>query len=60
MVRLEAKAATHLGRRDTTGIAAFRASYPGANVGMGLVICARERPLRIAEDCWAVPWDLAG
>lgn len=43
--------------RDATGLAAFRAAYPGQRIAPGLVVCAAERPRRVSEQVYAVPWD---
>ena len=59
MLPLEVKATTRPGRRDASGIEAFRKAHP-AVAGPGLVVCACEHPLRIAQDDWAIPWDLDG
>lgn len=43
--------------RDTSGINAFRAAYPGQRIAPGLVVCAADCPRRITEQAFAVPWD---
>jgi len=54
---VEVRAASQPRLRDCSGIAAFRRVY-GSAVGPGLVVCASDRPRRIAEDDVAIPWDL--
>ena len=57
---IEVKLKSHPSRQDTSGIAAFRAAYPKAPIGPGLVIAPTERPIRLTEQDWAIPWDLSG
>ncbi len=59
LLPVEARATTRPGRRDASGIEAFRKAHPEV-AGPGLVVCACEHPLRIAQDVWAIPWDLDG
>jgi predicted AAA+ superfamily ATPase len=59
LLPIEAKATTRPSRKDASGIAAFRKTCP-ERCGGGLIVCACERALRIAEDVWAIPWDLDG
>jgi uncharacterized protein len=56
---VEIKSTTKPSRRDTTGMTAFRRTYPGARVQPGLVLAPIERTTRLSERDWAVPWDLA-
>lgn len=56
---VEIKATTNPARRDTTGLSAFRKTYPDARVERGLVIAPVERPMRLTDNDTAVPWDLA-
>ena len=56
---LEFKLTSRPGRRDGTGIAAFRDAYPQARIGPGLVLAPTEQPVQVGEQIWALPWDLA-
>lgn len=56
---VEVKATKTPARRDTTGLTAFRKTYPSSRVQQGLVIAPIERPIRLDEHTVAVPWDLA-
>ncbi|MCY3760636.1 MAG: ATP-binding protein [Gemmatimonadetes bacterium] len=47
-------------RRDTTGISAFRKTYPGLRIEPGLVIAPIREVLQVSEQDWAIPWDLDG
>ena len=55
--RIEVKAATRIDRNDARGLGAFRKSYPHLNIAPGLIVAPIERPFRLAEDTFAVPWD---
>ena len=57
---IEVKAASNPTRRDTTGITAFRKTYPRLRVGKGLVIAPTAKILQLSENDWAIPWDLDG
>jgi predicted AAA+ superfamily ATPase len=54
----EFKLTTQPSRRSASGIAAFKAAYPGRNIGNGAVICAVEKPYWITEDVMAIPWNI--
>ncbi len=54
----EFKLTTRPSRRDVSGMAAFKAAYPGRRVGMGAVICAVEKPYWLTADVMAIPWNL--
>ena len=56
---IEIKATKNPARRDTTGLSAFRKTYPDARVGQGLVIAPVDRPARLTDNDVVVPWDLA-
>lgn len=43
--------------RDVSGLSAFRAAHPDRDIGPGLIVCAADRPRRVAEDTYAIPWD---
>jgi hypothetical protein len=53
---IEIKAKSNPTRNDGRGIAAFRECFPKEKIGQGLIICAVERPIRLAEQLVAVPW----
>ena len=56
---VEIKAASNPTRNDTSGITAFRKTYPELRIAPGLVICPCERFYRISENDYALPWDTA-
>ncbi len=43
--------------RDASGINAFRAAHPGQRIAPGLIVCAADRPRRVTEAVFALPWD---
>ncbi|MBN2134829.1 MAG: ATP-binding protein [Acidobacteria bacterium] len=55
---IEIKAKSNPSRGDTSGISAFRQQYPDIPVERGLVLAPIERPNRISEKDYAVPWDI--
>ncbi|MBT3220963.1 MAG: ATP-binding protein [Proteobacteria bacterium] len=55
---VEIKLKSRPSKRDTSGITAFRKTYPGQRVASGLVVCPTEGVLRLNDRDWAVPWDL--
>ena len=55
-VEIEAK--TNPGRRDTSGISAFRKQYSDLQVEKGLVLAPVEKPIPISENDYAIPWDI--
>lgn len=54
---IEVKAASRPSRRDTTGITAFRKTYPKLGVARGLVVAPGEELEPLSESDWAMPWD---
>lgn len=54
---IEVKAASRPSRGDTTGIAAFRKTYPDLNVGPGLVVAPCNGLEQLSETEYAMPWD---
>lgn len=54
---IEVKLTSNPRPRDASGLHAFRSTYPGQAIAVGMVVCAVEAPRRIAEDVVAVPWD---
>ena len=57
---IEIKTRSNPSRRDTTGITAFRKTYPHLRIERGIVIAPVEKPLQLSKNDWAVPWDLDG
>lgn len=55
---VEFKLTANPGRRQASGIQAFRAAHPHRAVAPGLLVCAVEHPRRISEDVLAMPWNL--
>jgi predicted AAA+ superfamily ATPase len=54
---MEIKAKSTPWRADTTGITAFRKSYPGLRIEKGLVLAPTDRLFPLSESDWAMPWD---
>jgi predicted AAA+ superfamily ATPase len=54
---IEVKAASRPSRGDTTGITAFRKTYPKLRVARGLVVAPCETMAPLSENDWAMPWD---
>ena len=54
---LEVKATASPSRKDTSGISAFRKSYPKLKIEKGLVIAPCAQFLPISEHDYAFPWD---
>ncbi len=52
---VESKMTTQPSRSDCSGVDSFRRTYPRAEVGPALLVCAVERPRRVREDVVAVP-----
>jgi hypothetical protein len=46
-------------RRDASSTTAFREAHPSLKIGKGAILCAAERPLWMAEDVAAIPWNQA-
>ena len=55
---IEIKAKSRPTRLDTSGITAFRKTYPDLKIEKGLVIAPTEKILKISENDYAVPWDI--
>ena len=53
---IEAKLTTKPSRADCSGIDSLRRTFPRAQVGVGLVVCAVERPRWLRSDVVAIPW----
>jgi len=54
---IEVKAASRPSHGDTTGITAFRKTYPKLRVARGLVVAPCEKLEPLSESDWAMPWD---
>ncbi len=54
---IEIKLTAHPCRKDTSGITAFRKTYPQQRVAPGLVIAPCERFERISDHDYSLPWD---
>jgi predicted AAA+ superfamily ATPase len=54
---IEVKLASHPNRSDTTGITAFRKTYPNLKIAPGLVIAPCERFEQISDNDYCLPWD---
>lgn len=54
----EIKLTSSPGRRQASGIEAFRAAHPHLKVGLGGLICAVEQTRWVAEKTIAIPWNL--
>ena len=57
---IEIKANSNPSRRDTSGITAFRKTYPHLLIEKGLVIGPIPEILQLSDVDWAIPWDLDG
>ncbi len=53
---IEIKAKTKPNRADTSGISAFRKTYPHLQIANGLVICLAEHSFKLNEQDYALPW----
>lgn len=56
---IEVKAKSQPSRRDTGGLTAFRKAYPTLSIAKGLVIAPVDTVRPLAEDTYALPWDIA-
>ncbi len=56
---IEVKLSSRPTLRDRRGIQAFQEAYPRQRLGPGLILAPTERPIRLGERDWALPWDLA-
>lgn len=54
---VEVKLTSRPGRADTTGITAFRKTYPNLRIAPGLVIAPCERFEQISDNDYCLPWD---
>jgi predicted AAA+ superfamily ATPase len=53
---IEIKAKSNPTRKDSRGVASFRACFPHERIQQGLVICSTEKPQQLSEDAVAIPW----
>jgi predicted AAA+ superfamily ATPase len=54
---IEVKLTSHPNRSDTTGITAFRKTYPNLRIAPGLVIAPCDRFEQISDNDYCLPWD---
>lgn len=54
---IEIKATSRPSRGDTSGLRAFRETYPSLQIAPGLVIAPNERFQQLSENDYALPWD---
>lgn len=54
---VEVKAASRPSRGDTSGITAFRKTYPRLRIAKGLVVAPCEAMIPLSEHDFAMPWD---
>lgn len=57
---IEIKLTANPGKRQASGIAAFRAAYPERTIATGLMVCAVEHVRWLSEDTLAIPWGMLG
>ncbi len=55
---IEIKAKSRPTRQDTTGITAFRKTYPQLKIEKGIVIAPTEKIIQLSENDYAIPWDI--
>ena len=54
---IEVKAKSHPTLSDTSGISAFRKTYPHLNIGKGLIIAPAESFHPLSKNDFVMPWD---
>ncbi len=54
---IEIKCKTTVNKRDSSGIKAFKTSYPELNIGCGLILYAGETCRAVEKDIIALPWN---
>lgn len=54
---IEVKSSSRPSRIDSSGITAFRKTYPTLKIERGLVVAPCEKLLPLSESDWAMPWD---
>ena len=55
---IEIKANSNPARKSTSGITAFRKTYPQKKIAPGLVIAPTDKFRRLSENDYAMPWDI--
>lgn len=55
---IEIKANTRPTRNDTSGISAFRRTYPHLTIAKGLIICLADKSYLLSENDYALPWNI--
>jgi predicted AAA+ superfamily ATPase len=53
---IEVKSTANPVKKHITGFRSFRACFPHEPIGGQFVICAVERPLKLDDQTWAIPW----
>ena len=53
---VEIKCSSNPTRRNGSGINAFRKTFPMENIEKGLIVCAVEKPMWLADNLLAIPW----
>lgn len=54
---IEIKSSSRPGKKDLSGIQAFRNTYPTLQVAKGLVIAPCEKFMQLSEEDYVLPWD---
>ncbi len=54
---IEVKASSRPTKGDTSGITAFRKTYPTLSIASGLVICLGDSFYKLSENDYALPWN---
>ncbi|MBD3375555.1 hypothetical protein GF406_11015 [candidate division KSB1 bacterium] len=52
------KAKSRPTRQDTSGITAFRKTYPHLKIEKGMVIAPTEKTIPLSENDFAIPWHI--
>ena len=55
---VEIKCKTNVSKSDARGIEAFKATYPGLQIGPGIILAAVEKPTLLTENILILPFDL--
>ena len=55
---MEIKLASNPRRRDTSGLEAFRKSYPQLNIAPGIILSPSRQVNQISPTVWSLPWNL--
>ena len=54
---VEIKAKSNPSRTDTSGISAFRNTYPNLTISHGLVVSPCESFMKISDNDYRIPWN---